>query len=139
MAGSRAFCAMKHFGMNVVSDALMTMTMTGVADGLVIAMVRPSTSRGATRSSRPTAVKSSAPSCTSKARPVPVAAFACNPVPLTLVPIEMPAMPIHMKKKAKANRSLTSDKKHLCETTSYSVLVFLLMILLVNMMSASAL
>lgn len=38
MAGSRAFCAMKHVGMNVASDALMTMTLTGVAGGLVIAI-----------------------------------------------------------------------------------------------------
>ena len=38
MAGSRAFCSMKHVGMNVASDALMTMTLTGVAGGLVIAI-----------------------------------------------------------------------------------------------------
>ena len=38
MAGSRSFCAMKHVGMNVASDALMTMTLTGVAGGLVIAV-----------------------------------------------------------------------------------------------------
>ena len=38
MAGSRAFCAMKHVGLNVASDALMTMTLTGVAGGLVIAV-----------------------------------------------------------------------------------------------------
>lgn len=38
MAGSRAFCAMKHVGMNVASDALMTMTLTGVNGGLVIAI-----------------------------------------------------------------------------------------------------
>jgi hypothetical protein len=38
MAGSRSFCAMKHVGMNVASDALMTMTLTGVAGGLVIAI-----------------------------------------------------------------------------------------------------
>jgi len=37
-AGSRAFCAMKHVGMNVASDALMTLTLTGVAGGLVIAI-----------------------------------------------------------------------------------------------------
>ena len=35
-AGSRAMCAMKHVGLNVASDALMTMTLTGVAGGLVI-------------------------------------------------------------------------------------------------------
>ncbi|MBS1173233.1 MAG: 4Fe-4S ferredoxin, iron-sulfur binding protein:Thiamine pyrophosphate enzyme, C-terminal, partial [Proteobacteria bacterium] len=35
MAGSRAFCAMKHVGMNVASDALMTLTLTGVKGGLV--------------------------------------------------------------------------------------------------------
>ena len=38
MAGSRAFCSMKHVGLNVASDALMTMTLTGVAGGLVIAV-----------------------------------------------------------------------------------------------------
>ena len=38
MAGARAFCAMKHVGMNVASDALMTMTLTGAAGGLVIAI-----------------------------------------------------------------------------------------------------
>ena len=35
-AGSRAFCCMKHVGMNVASDALMTLTLTGVIGGLVI-------------------------------------------------------------------------------------------------------
>ena len=38
MAGSRAFCAMKHVGLNVASDPLMTLTLTGVAGGLVIAV-----------------------------------------------------------------------------------------------------
>ncbi|MFT3849452.1 MAG: thiamine pyrophosphate-dependent enzyme [Propionivibrio sp.] len=38
MAGSRSFCSMKHVGMNVASDALMTMTLTGVSGGLVIAI-----------------------------------------------------------------------------------------------------
>lgn len=38
MAGSRAFCAMKHVGLNVASDCLMTMTLTGVSGGLVIAV-----------------------------------------------------------------------------------------------------
>ena len=38
MAGSRSFCAMKHVGMNVASDALMTLTLTGVVGGLVIAI-----------------------------------------------------------------------------------------------------
>jgi indolepyruvate ferredoxin oxidoreductase alpha subunit len=38
MAGSRSFCAMKHVGLNVASDALMTMTLTGVCGGLVIAV-----------------------------------------------------------------------------------------------------
>lgn len=38
MAGSRAFCAMKHVGMNVASDALMTFTVTGAGAGLVIAV-----------------------------------------------------------------------------------------------------
>ncbi|MDR2839374.1 MAG: 4Fe-4S dicluster domain-containing protein [Azonexus sp.] len=37
-AGSRAFCCMKHVGMNVASDALMTVTLTGVVGGLVIAI-----------------------------------------------------------------------------------------------------
>jgi indolepyruvate ferredoxin oxidoreductase alpha subunit len=37
-AGSRSFCAMKHVGMNVASDALMTLTLTGVIGGLVIAI-----------------------------------------------------------------------------------------------------
>ncbi|MDD5175430.1 MAG: thiamine pyrophosphate-dependent enzyme [Sterolibacterium sp.] len=38
MAGSRAFCAMKHVGLNVAADALMTLTLTGVNGGLVIAV-----------------------------------------------------------------------------------------------------
>ncbi len=38
MAGARAFCAMKHVGLNVASDPLMTMTLTGVIGGLVIAV-----------------------------------------------------------------------------------------------------
>jgi len=38
MAGSRAFSAMKHVGMNVASDALMTLTLTGVKGGMVIAI-----------------------------------------------------------------------------------------------------
>ncbi len=38
MAGARSFCAMKHVGMNVASDALMTMTLTGVVGGLLIAI-----------------------------------------------------------------------------------------------------
>jgi len=38
MAGARSFCAMKHVGMNVASDALMTMTLTGISGGLVIAI-----------------------------------------------------------------------------------------------------
>lgn len=37
-AGSRSFCCMKHVGMNVASDALMTLTLTGVVGGLVIAI-----------------------------------------------------------------------------------------------------
>ena len=37
-AGSRAFCCMMHVGMNVASDALMTLTLTGVIGGLVIAI-----------------------------------------------------------------------------------------------------
>ena len=35
-AGSRAMCAMKHVGLNVASDAMMTMTLTGVSGGLLI-------------------------------------------------------------------------------------------------------
>jgi len=38
MMGSRALCAMKHVGLNVASDALMTLTLTGVSGGLVIAV-----------------------------------------------------------------------------------------------------
>ena len=37
-AGSRSLCAMKHVGLNVASDALMTLTLTGVVGGLVIAV-----------------------------------------------------------------------------------------------------
>ncbi len=36
MAGSRAFCAMKHVGLNVASDALMTQTLIGAKGGLVV-------------------------------------------------------------------------------------------------------
>ncbi len=38
LAGSRALCAMKHVGLNVASDALMTDTLVGVNGGLVIAV-----------------------------------------------------------------------------------------------------
>lgn len=38
MAGSRALSAMKHVGLNVASDALMTLTLTGIGGGLVIAV-----------------------------------------------------------------------------------------------------
>jgi indolepyruvate ferredoxin oxidoreductase alpha subunit len=38
LAGSRAICAMKHVGLNVASDALMTQTLVGVVGGLVIAV-----------------------------------------------------------------------------------------------------
>ncbi len=38
MSGARAFCAMKHVGMNVASDAFMTQTLCGVVGGLVIAV-----------------------------------------------------------------------------------------------------
>ncbi|MDR2711240.1 MAG: hypothetical protein LBB65_07980 [Burkholderiales bacterium] len=38
LAGARAFCAMKHVGLNVASDALMTITLTGIVGGLVIAV-----------------------------------------------------------------------------------------------------
>ena len=38
IAGSRAFCAMKHVGVNVAADALMSLTLAGVGGGLVIAV-----------------------------------------------------------------------------------------------------
>ncbi|GEO82892.1 thiamine pyrophosphate-dependent enzyme [Pararhodospirillum oryzae] len=38
LAGTRAFCAMKHVGMNVAADALMSQTLAGVNGGLVIAV-----------------------------------------------------------------------------------------------------
>jgi len=38
LAGSRAFAAMKHVGVNVASDALMSQTLAGVAGGLVVAV-----------------------------------------------------------------------------------------------------
>ncbi len=38
LAGSRALCAMKHVGLNVASDALMTQTLIGAIGGLVIAV-----------------------------------------------------------------------------------------------------
>jgi indolepyruvate ferredoxin oxidoreductase alpha subunit len=38
MAGARAFSAMKHVGLNVASDCLMTATVTGAHGGLVIAV-----------------------------------------------------------------------------------------------------
>ena len=38
MAGSRSFCAMKHVGLNVAADPLMTLTLTGAAGGMVIAV-----------------------------------------------------------------------------------------------------
>lgn len=38
LSGARAFCAMKHVGMNVASDALMTITVAGIVGGLVIAI-----------------------------------------------------------------------------------------------------
>ena len=38
LAGSRSFCAMKHVGMNVASDAFMTQTLMGVNAGMVIAV-----------------------------------------------------------------------------------------------------
>ncbi|MCX7156171.1 MAG: indolepyruvate ferredoxin oxidoreductase subunit alpha [Rhodocyclales bacterium] len=38
MTGARAFCAMKHVGLNVASDCLMTMTITGAYGGLVVAV-----------------------------------------------------------------------------------------------------
>ena len=38
MAGARAFTAMKHVGLNVASDPLMTVTLTGAIGGLVVAV-----------------------------------------------------------------------------------------------------
>ncbi|MBI5163133.1 MAG: indolepyruvate ferredoxin oxidoreductase [Magnetospirillum sp.] len=38
MSGARSFCAMKHVGMNVASDAFMTVTLAGVVGGLVVAV-----------------------------------------------------------------------------------------------------
>jgi indolepyruvate ferredoxin oxidoreductase alpha subunit len=38
LAGKRAFCAMKHVGLNVAADPLFTMSYTGVNAGLVIAV-----------------------------------------------------------------------------------------------------
>ncbi|MBU0751380.1 MAG: 4Fe-4S dicluster domain-containing protein [Gammaproteobacteria bacterium] len=38
MMGARAFCAMKHVGLNVAADPLMTLTLTGVVGGMVIAV-----------------------------------------------------------------------------------------------------
>ncbi|MGE5503113.1 MAG: thiamine pyrophosphate-dependent enzyme [Actinomycetota bacterium] len=38
MSGARSFCAMKHVGMNVASDAFMTITVAGVVGGLVVAV-----------------------------------------------------------------------------------------------------
>jgi indolepyruvate ferredoxin oxidoreductase alpha subunit len=38
MTGARAFCAMKHVGVNVAADALMTQTLAGVVGGLVLAV-----------------------------------------------------------------------------------------------------
>ncbi|MDI6747035.1 MAG: thiamine pyrophosphate-dependent enzyme [Rhodocyclaceae bacterium] len=38
MMGARSFCAMKHVGLNVAADPLMTLTLTGVVGGMVIAI-----------------------------------------------------------------------------------------------------
>ncbi len=38
MMGGRTLCAMKHVGLNVASDALMTLTLTGTVGGMVIAV-----------------------------------------------------------------------------------------------------
>lgn len=38
IAGARAFCAMKHVGLNVAADPLFTVAYTGVTGGLVIAV-----------------------------------------------------------------------------------------------------
>ena len=36
LAGKRAFCGMKHVGLNVAADPLFTMSYTGVRGGLVV-------------------------------------------------------------------------------------------------------
>ncbi|MDO9242610.1 MAG: thiamine pyrophosphate-dependent enzyme [Rhodocyclaceae bacterium] len=36
MMGARSFCAMKHVGLNVAADPLMTLTLTGTVGGMVI-------------------------------------------------------------------------------------------------------
>ncbi len=41
LAGKRAFCAMKHVGLNVAADPLYTMSYTGVNAGLVIGVGTP--------------------------------------------------------------------------------------------------
>ncbi len=38
LAGKRAFCAMKHVGLNVAADPLYTMSYTGVNAGLIVAV-----------------------------------------------------------------------------------------------------
>ncbi|MDP2169379.1 MAG: thiamine pyrophosphate-dependent enzyme [Rhodocyclaceae bacterium] len=38
MMGARSFCAMKHVGLNVAADPLMTLTLTGTVGGMVIAV-----------------------------------------------------------------------------------------------------
>ncbi|MBW7851507.1 MAG: indolepyruvate ferredoxin oxidoreductase [Rhodospirillales bacterium] len=38
LAGARGFCAMKHVGLNVAADALMSQTLAGARGGLVIAV-----------------------------------------------------------------------------------------------------
>ena len=38
LAGARAFCAMKHVGLNVAADALMSQTLAGARGGLVVAV-----------------------------------------------------------------------------------------------------
>ncbi len=38
LMGTRAFCAMKHVGLNVAADALMSLTLSGPVGGLVIAV-----------------------------------------------------------------------------------------------------
>jgi len=38
LAGARSFCAMKHVGMNVAADALMSQALAGIHAGLVIAV-----------------------------------------------------------------------------------------------------
>ncbi len=70
MMGARAFSAMKHVGLNVASDALMTMTVTGVEGGLVIAVADDVACRHP-RTSRIRASGGASPTCRCWSRPIP--------------------------------------------------------------------